>query len=76
GSTDYYNVYQQVVNEITLADLMGLMQKNLVDNTYRGVTVTKPVAGLAEENAAKLAEELAQKKAAMSEAEIQAMVQK
>ncbi|MEG0864426.1 MAG: insulinase family protein [Clostridia bacterium] len=76
GSTDFYNVYQQVVNEITLADLMGLMQKNLVDNTYRGVTVTKPVAGLAEENAAKLAEELAQKKAAMSEAEIQAMVQK
>ncbi|MEF9973280.1 MAG: insulinase family protein [Clostridia bacterium] len=74
GSTDYYNLHQAMLDSVTVDDLMGMLKKVLVDNPYRGVTVTKPAAGLAEENAAKLADELAQKKAAMSDAEIQALI--
>ena len=74
GTTDYYNVCEQVLNDTTTESLNNFIQKWLVDNTYRAVSLTKPVAGLAEQNSAALEDELAKKKAAMSEEEVNALV--
>lgn len=73
-SLDYYSISERIANELTLEDMTRLFNVYLRDNSYRGVTVTKPVAGLAEENAAKLTDELAAKKDAMTDQEIEDMV--
>ena len=73
-SLDYFNLYEKTINEMTLDRLTELFHTYVTDNAYRGVTVTRPAAGLAEENAAKLNDELAQVKAAMTDEEVQAMV--
>lgn len=75
GTVDYYIEYERAFNEATTDSLMALMKKYIVGNTYRGVTVTKPAPGKLEENAAILADELAQKKASMTDAELADMVE-
>ncbi|MDD3336225.1 MAG: insulinase family protein [Eubacteriales bacterium] len=73
-SLDYYQVTNEVYSELTADDMERLLDVYLLNNPYRGVSVTKPVAGLAEENAQALQNELAQKKESMTAEEIQAMV--
>ncbi len=70
----YYNTYERVLNSADQAYLDGLVQTMLAGNAYRAVSVTKPVAGKAEENAALLDDELAKTKAGMSAEEIDALV--
>ena len=48
----------------------GLLQKYLLDNPHKAVVILKPKKGLTEENDAKLAAWLAEKKASFTEAEI------
>ena len=76
GSTNFYADYPQVTNSITSDSMTALIQKYLQNNAYRGVSLTVPAPGLAEENAKKLADELAEKKAAMSDEDVQKMVEK
>ncbi len=73
-SLDFYNAHEKVVDSITADDLTALMKKYVADNPYRGVCVTRPAPGKTEENAARLADELAAKKAALSEQEIAELV--
>lgn len=74
-SVDYYNAYERMVDTATADGLTALLKKYLTDNAYRCVCVTKPAAGLAEKNAQDLADELARKKAAMSDTEIQELAE-
>ena len=72
---DFYPAYEQALAGLTLESANGLVERYITGNAHRAVSVTKPVAGLAEQNAAALAAELSEKKAAMSTEEIAALVQ-
>ncbi|MDO4547165.1 MAG: insulinase family protein [Clostridia bacterium] len=71
---DFFNVYEKAVNEMTADDATVALGSFLVDNTYRAVAVTRPVAGLAEQNAEELARELALIKSEMSQEELEQLV--
>ena len=74
NSVEYFPTYQRVIDEMTKDSAEALIDKYITQNLHRAVSVTKPVAGLAEENAQALAKELAEKKAAMTPEEIDALV--
>lgn len=74
-SLDYYPTQEQAIEEMTKERADALLKKYFANNRHRAVSVTKPTAGLAEQKAAALAAKLAEKKAAMSREEIDAMVQ-
>ncbi|MDD3411938.1 MAG: insulinase family protein, partial [Eubacteriales bacterium] len=67
---DYYPAYETVLAEADAQQMLDTLNRWVIGNTYRAVSVTRPAAGLAEENAAKLEEDLAQVKAAMTDEEI------
>lgn len=75
-AVDYYPTYAQVIDDMTPQSADALIQKYITGNLHRAVSVTKPVAGLAEANAAALRQELAEKKNALSPEEIDALVQR
>ncbi len=75
GSVDYYPVYEQAIDDLTEDRAAELIRNYLADNLHRAVSVTKPVAGLTEQNAKALETELAEKKAAMTAEEIDKMVE-
>lgn len=52
-----------------------LIEASMLKNPHHSIVVLKPKAGLLQEDDAKLREELAQRKASMSEAEIQDLIQ-
>ena len=76
GSTNFFADYAGVIDELTAERLAALARTYLLDNAYRGVTTTVPAPGQTEANAQKLADELAAKKAAMSDEEIRQLLQK
>ncbi len=73
-NVEYYNVTEKVLDEMTVEKAQALIERYLANNAHRAVSVTKPVAGLAEKNAAALKEELAKTKAALSAEEVEALV--
>lgn len=79
GTLDYLNFYTKTLEELRSQAGSGyledLARRYLIQNPHRGTAVTVPVPGLKEEQEAALAQELAEKKAAMTEAEIAALVQ-
>lgn len=76
GTMDYFNEYEEVLAGADAAYLGDLLTRYLLNNPHRAAVATVPVAGLSEEKAQALAAELAEKKAAMSAEEIDALVAK
>jgi Zn-dependent M16 (insulinase) family peptidase len=76
NSVDYFPVQEKAIGDMTAEKAEEMMRRYLEDNRHRGVTITKPAAGLAEENDAALTKELSDKKAKMTKDEVIAMVQK
>lgn len=80
GELDYLNFYSHTLED--MKDKAGrgwfveLAERYLLNNPHSGVAVTVPVAGLKEKQEADLAQRLADKKAAMSDTEIMALLQK
>ncbi|MDD3412241.1 MAG: insulinase family protein, partial [Eubacteriales bacterium] len=70
GRMDYYPAFEAAIDNTGAQQLLDTLNRWVLGNTYRAVSVTRPAAGQAEENAAKLEEELAQVKAAMTDEEI------
>lgn len=56
--------------------LEDIIRKHLIDNKLVALTVTKPEAGLLEKNYMKLMQDLDEKKASMTDEEIQALIEK
>ena len=75
NSLEYYPVYEKVLQEMNAQSADALIKAYITNNAHRAVSVTKPVAGLAEKNAAALAEKLAQHKASLSASDVDALVQ-
>lgn len=79
GDLYYYMNYVEALDQFSAIAMDGSMQavseKYLLNNARTALCVTRPVAGLAEEQEAQLADELAQVKAAMTEEEINAIVE-
>ncbi|MDO5111042.1 MAG: insulinase family protein [Clostridia bacterium] len=71
----FYPTYEKVLDEMNVESAQSLIAQYITENLHRAVSVTKPVAGLAEKNEAALSKELEEKKAAMSQSEIDALVQ-
>lgn len=78
GSLDYYNAFGDALEEMSAKADKGhiepIIAKYLVGNRHSALSVTVPVPGLKEEQDAALAQSLADKKAAMTAGEIDAMV--
>lgn len=78
GRTDYLNFYSAALNDMRdKADkgcFESVVAKYLVDNPHSALSVTVPVAGLKERQEAALTKALTDKKAAMSEEEVTALV--
>lgn len=72
-SVEFYNIYEKVLNELTVEKAQTLIDSYLTDNQHRAVIITRPEPGLVEEKAAALATELAEIKAALSTEEIKAL---
>ncbi|MDD3336364.1 MAG: insulinase family protein [Eubacteriales bacterium] len=75
GRTDYYPAFEAAIDKADTQQMLDTLNRWVLGNTYRAVAVTRPAAGLAEQNAAKLEEELAQVKADMTDEEIADRVQ-
>ncbi len=75
-TVDFFSVQKKVINEITTEKLSSILSRYITDNRHRAVSVTKPVAGLAEQNAEELEKTLKEKKSEMSAEEIEALVNK
>lgn len=70
----YYPTYQKAILDMTKERADALIVKYLCNNRHRAVSVTKPVAGATEQNAAALDNELNKKKESMSSEEIDQLV--
>lgn len=71
---DFFNVYGNTINEMNTEEMLNTLNRWMLHNTYRAVSVTRPIAGLAEENAKRLSEKMALIKASMTKEEIDALV--
>ena len=74
GSVGYYPSYEAMLETMTPQRANALITRYLAQNPHRAVCVTKPVAGLAEQNTAALKTELAERKAALTSDEVDALV--
>lgn len=72
---EYYPTFEKAVEDMTVESANAMVQKYLTDNPHRAVSLTKPKAGLTEENAAALQKELQEKKDSMTEEEIATLVE-
>lgn len=73
---DINSYFKNVENQIDDKYIEGLIDKYLVKNTQEALVTTNPKPGMLEENNAKLAQKLAEKKASMSADEINTLVAK
>ena len=71
---DTARAYSEAQELVTADYAVKLIREQLINNSSCALAVTTPVSGLMEENEAALAQTLAEKKAAMSEEEIAAIV--
>ena len=74
GNVNYYAAYGDMLDDMTKEHADTLFKRYITENPHRAVSITKPVPGLTEQNAAKLADELAETKAALSPAEVDELV--
>lgn len=78
GTTEYMNVnldaFEMIKREAPNGYFEGMLKTYILENPHSAMAITVPAPGLAEENAAALADRLAEVKAQMSEEEIQALI--
>lgn len=79
GTTDYFNIMLDTFDEVKQVAHDGyfeeMLQTMLLDNQRTALVTTEPAPGMAEEKADALAEKLAAVKAAMSDEEIEALIE-